>query len=156
VIDVHDLRRSLSYDEKTGVFTRVKSRRPAGYRDPRGYIQIWIGKKNFKAHRLAWMYVHGEWPELDIDHVNGEPSDNRIENLRLATRSQNLGNARLSKRNSSGFKGVTWWASRRKWASRIRVDGKGRRLGLFESAEEAHAAYCAAAARMRGEFANFG
>jgi len=94
--------------------------------------------------------------ELEVDHRNGEPLDNRRANLRLATNAQNAQNKRRGKRNSSGYKGVVWVAHCGKWEARIVAHGRKRQLGLYRDAEDAHRAYCAAAARLHGEFANPG
>src|SRR5262245_33505102 len=106
------LREVLDYDPSTGVFKsnggRCGSRVGAtlvGTVRPDGYREIRIDWQRYLAHRLAWLHVHGSWPAGDIDHVNGNPSDNRIVNLRLATRTQNNANSRR-RPNTSGFKGV--------------------------------------------------
>lgn len=88
-----------------------------------------------------------------IDHVNGDAADNRIENLRAANRSQNNANSALRNRNASGFKGVSLHKKTGKWQASIKVDGKGRHLGLFSDPVKAHAAYCSAASEIFGSFA---
>ena len=105
------------------------------------------------AHRVAWVMTHGEWPKEMIDHINGDRSDNRLCNLRQATRSQNLINSKLSSRNSSGFRGVSWCSAKQKWDARIYSATKLRLLGRFKTKEEAIAAYAAAAAELHGDFA---
>ncbi len=109
-------------------------------------------RKCFLMHR----WVMGFPPSgVDVDHINGNGLDNRRCNLRLATRSQNLANAAIPRHNSSGYKGVS--ATRNgKWLARIRKDRVQRNLGIFDTPEEAHAAYCEAAVSLYGEFANFG
>lgn len=90
--------------------------------------------------------------DLQVDHINGDGLDNRCGNLRLATRFQNTCNQRRSKANTSGFKGVSWHESRKKWRAQIYLHGRKHYLGLFEKPESAHAAYCAASAELHGEF----
>ncbi len=119
----------------------------------RGYIVIWVDDKLYLAHRLAWLYVTGEWPKRGIDHWDTDKSNNSWGNLRSATQSQNLANQRISPVNTSGFKGVCWHKLGKKWMAQIKVDGRHIYLGLFETAEEAHAVYVAAAEHHFGEFA---
>jgi hypothetical protein len=107
----------------------------------------------YYLHRLAWYYVYGQWPERDVDHINGDPSDNRITNLRLATQTQNNANARRRRDNTSGFKGVTWNRARRKWMAQIDYGGDHFYLGLFTKIEAARAVYAAKSLELFGEFA---
>lgn len=146
------LRELLDYDPATGVFTwrvTLSNVRPAGSVagtiEGNGYCQIQIARVVHKAHRLAWLYVHGEWPQRDIDHKNGNRADNRIANLRPATRSQNLQNQHHARSDSRcGLQGVSLHQSGR-WRARIQsADGKRRHLGFFDSPQEAHAAYLTA------------
>jgi hypothetical protein len=98
------------------------------------------------------LYVFGKWPDGYLDHANGDRADNRISNLRSATPSQNNANRRRARNNISGFKGV-WFRQRTgKWQAEIRKDGKSRHLGLFPTAADAHAAYCAAAREIHGAY----
>jgi hypothetical protein len=159
VITAEHLRELLHYDPETGVFTwimRGPGRRlcgTVGSVNPLGYQRIAINRRYYQAHRLAWLYVHGEWPVGDIDHINGDPGDNRIANLRPATRSQNLANSKRRKNNTSGYKGVSWNKQARKWHARIGVDGQYKHLGLFTDPAEAHEAWLAAAKKTSREFA---
>ena len=119
-----------------------------------GYIQIQINKKLYKAHRLIWMFHNGDIETgLDVDHINRIKSDNRIENLRLATVSQNQSNVTKYKNNTSGYKGVSWDKRRKKWRAQINHNNKKIHIGYFDTPELAHAAYIAAAAKLQGEFA---
>ena len=118
-----------------------------------GYRTIRYQGKACKAHRLAWKIMTGEWPLEDIDHKNLDKSDNRWENLRLASRSENCGNKRLGLRNTSGVKGVSWHAHKRRWQAQIKIHGKSIALGTFKTKEEAGAAYVKAAEFHFGEFA---
>lgn len=145
------LRELLDYDPESGKFrwTTAATRNrglPAGTIDCDGYVIVRIDEKSYKAHRLAWLYVHGRWPTAQIDHRNRTRSDNRIANLREAPGPVNQQNAALR----SHFPG----AYRRKrpgakpWTSRIFVNGKRRQLGCFATAAEASAAYLTAKAAL--------
>lgn len=154
------LRHLLAYDADSGVFTWRVSRtgryaKPgatAGHISAEGYVVIGVDGRVYKAHRLAWLYVHGIWPGKDIDHVNGIRSDNRVANLRLASPSENARNSIVSSRNSSGYRGVTFHKGMGKWRAQIRHNGKLVRLGFFERPDEAYAAYLSAAERLHGDF----
>jgi hypothetical protein len=154
------LKEVLNYDPETGEFTwlvsagrRVRVGDVAGYQRPDGYCRIQIDGRNYRAHRLAWLHMTGEWPPHQIDHINGDPSDNRTSNLRPATHSQNMANSRKPRHNTSGFKGVSWQAAQRKWVASLKVNGRTRFLGRFDCPAAAHAAYVAAAVKHSGEFA---
>lgn len=136
------------YDPDTGIFTRkldrqcVKKGQIAGSPNEFGYLKIGIGKKVYSAHRLAWVYLYGEIPEgVEIDHVNRNKSDNRIANLRLVTHQQNMENQKTHVTNKSGYKGVSWWAPTQKWKAQIGHQGKKYHIGLYQTKEEAKAAY---------------
>ena len=147
---------ALSYDPATGQFTWKKGRRQgrhAGFANGGGYVGIKVKELTCLAHRLAWLLVHGDWPSAQIDHINGDPADNRIANLRLATPAQNGANARRRSDNRSGFKGVGWHKKTRKWRANIVRDGRMRSLGYFDTPEQAAEAYATAAKALRGEFA---
>lgn len=106
------------------------------------------------AHRLAWLYIYGEWPIDQLDHINRNTSDNRIENLREATQSQNNANRSANKsKKYSPLKGVSFYPDSKRWTASIRINNKNRHLGCFDTAEEAHAAYVAEADQVFGEFA---
>lgn len=151
------LQQLFNYDPETGVFTRrvrianAVAGTVAGFRRHDGYINFQIFGKKCQAHRLAWLYVHGVWPAEELDHINGDPSDNRIANLRLATPGDNKLNRPVSKTNTSGFKGVTLHNG--KWLARIRHKGKRFELGRFDAPEMAARAYDAKALEIHGEFA---
>jgi hypothetical protein len=162
MLDAETLRKTFSYDPETGHFYWLKRRngvikgRPAGYVSPDGYITIRINRILYKAHRLAWLYIHGIWPSDLIDHINNDPSDNRLSNLREATHSQNLANVPNWGKNTSGLKGVSWCSHRKKWKAQVRLNNKRKTVGLFDTKEEAFIAYCKAASEMHGEFFNPG
>lgn len=117
---------------------------------------IRVGYDKYFAHRLAWFYVRGEWPPAEIDHINCDPSDNRISNLRPATRTENSANTRRPRHNSSGVKGVAWDKTRRKWMAFCSFGGKFTNLGRFSTREQAAAAYFARASSVNGAFARAG
>jgi hypothetical protein len=147
------LRHRLHYDPDTGVFTWLNPNkyrpeykgRGAGSLHTLGYIHIYVDGKAYKAHRLAWFYVHGEWPLQDIDHMNGDRADNRIANLRDVSRSSNAENRHHAREGHAlGLLGVVWRKRNKKYEARIHVGGKYLYLGLFHTKEEAHAVYLAA------------
>jgi hypothetical protein len=158
------LRELFLYEEESGLFIRRISRgnrglagQIAGYVAKTGYRVIGIGPRDgfkmYLAHRLAWLYMTGAFPENEIDHINGVKDDNRWCNLREATRSQNLQNIRCRSSSLSRLKGVQWDRRRKKWASGIFVNKRHLHLGYFTSATEAHEAYVHAAKEHFGEFA---
>ena len=161
MIPLDQLRTFVQYDQATGNFVWLVKRpgisagvgEVAGRISNQGYVQVQIKGRRYQAHRLAWFYVRGEWPFGEIDHINGCKTDNRLVNLRLATRSQNQANNGRSLRNRSGRKGVGWNANAGKWQVQIGVHGKVFYLGLFDNIEAASNAYAKAATRFFGEFA---
>ena len=148
----------VDYDPSTGLFTwKVRplsefkslraclawngrnSGKTAGHKNKiHGYIEMSIDSEKLPAHRVAWLYMSGVWPTLDIDHLNGVRHDNRISNLRVVSRAVNLQNVR-GRGARSGFTGVGRVG--RKFAARICIDYRNIHLGYFETAEEAHATY---------------
>lgn len=143
------LQEKLSYNPLTGIFSRIEpGKSKVGTSHPNGYLQIRVDGKRYLAHRLAWLYMFGDWPSSELDHANGDRLDNRIENLRLATRSQNNGNRRSNAR--SGFKGVV--LTKHGYRAGISLNEKFIYLGMYQTPEEAHAAYCEAARVAFGEF----
>jgi hypothetical protein len=149
-VSIDELRAALDYDPSTGRFTWkisptsfIKAGTPADcVCNPRKpYIRIAYKQARILAHRIAWAFVHGRWPEGQIDHINGNHSDNRIENLREVTQSVNCQNQRRAKRqNRTGLLGVSpskWGA----YIAQINIRGERTYLGTFKTAEEAHQAY---------------
>jgi hypothetical protein len=118
------------------------------------YLRVCINHVKYFAHRIAWMMENGEIPEkMMIDHINGISTDNRIVNLRLATKSQNMHNTGVGITNTSGSKGVHWYERKKKWHVQIRVRGLRKHIGYFSDMGEAEAAYLAAAEEYQGQFA---
>jgi hypothetical protein len=154
----------LHYAPHTGVFTwrittqRTKAGNEAGaVNGANGYVRITLAGVAYKAHRLAWFYVYGEWPDGPIDHINRNRSDNRIVNLRCVTKQQNAQNMSKRKNSACKFKGVSpLTRDKTKFVAQIRYDGKQQKLGIFSSQEEAHKAYCAAAQKQFGVFFSAG
>ena len=153
---------ALDYDPKTGIFrwnlqsgNRVKPGQEAGWENSHGYIVIMLNGVSFRAHRIAFLLMTGRWPDGELDHINGNASDNRWANIRPATRSQNNSNKLADKRNKSGFKGVSWHQNLQKWHARIQVNRRRINLGLFENVNDAADAYQSAAKIHHGDFARF-
>ena len=145
-LTVEALRSLVHYDEATGTFTRKvvadfnpRSRVgvPLGTTDRNGYLNFRVQTKRYLAHRLAWFYVYGVWPRADIDHVNGVKSDNRICNLREASRSQNMANTDTQANNVSGHRGVIFDKANKKWMAYMHQHGKFINLGRYAEIEQA-------------------
>lgn len=149
------LKAALDYDPSTGIFKWKEGRhfagRVAGCVGSGGYRKIAVGGKQYTAHRLAWLYMTGVWPDDMIDHINRVPDDNRFSNLRECDLSQNLANSERKKSNASGYRGVS--KAGRKFLARIHIRGRHRNLGMFDTAEEAYEAYLLALHSEHGEFA---
>jgi hypothetical protein len=126
-----------------------------GTKDKRGYIVIRYNRLAYRAHRIIYCMAYGIDPkELEVDHINGIKSDNRPENLRLATRSENQRNRQFAdSRNKSGFRGVRWEESTRKWRADITVNGRSTYIGRFISLQDAAESVTKARAELFGEFA---
>jgi hypothetical protein len=161
VLTQSELKEELSYDPLTGVFLRLNKTahnavvgKPAGGVDKNGYVHISVKGNQYYAHRLAWLYVYGEWPEKHIDHVNRVRTDNRLENLREASHQDNMQNIeKPCSRNESGYRGVsTANAATGTFTVQLCVNRKKVYLGTFYSAEEAHEAYLKAKAEHHPSF----
>lgn len=162
------LRNVLDYDPETGnwlwkwrhdaerKWNLRWANKPAGSKSVIGYWAITINKKAYYGHRLAWLWMTGSWPTDLIDHKNETRDDNRWSNLRAATKSENMNNRGATKINTVGLKGVGWNARLNKYKAQIRVDGRNKHLGMFDTKELAHLAYAKAALEHHGEFANSG
>ena len=147
----------LSYDRASGAFTwrvscgSVKAGSVAGAANSRGYRKIRIGGNFYLEHRLAWLHVYGEWPGGEIDHVNQLKGDNRIENLRDVTHSENMHNRPSYANNKSGYRGVSWNNQMGLWRAEISINKKRTHIGYFSTAECAHAAYQTARVAMEAQ-----
>lgn len=149
------LKELLHYEPETGIFTwkiaasnRVSIGDVAGSTRGDGRIRINVDGESYLAHRLAWFYTHGIFPPNRIDHINQDPGNNRIKNLRPATAKQNSENRGAGTNNKSGFKGVSWFAPLSKWRAKICHHYKHIYLGCFDTPEEASAAYESAANKL--------
>jgi hypothetical protein len=152
----------LDYDEHTGALTWKVRRRGRIPKDSTagnvnaatGYRIVAINTRRYKAHRIIWLMMTGVFPEHQIDHRDGNPSNNRWQNLREATHAQNQRNRKLSRTNTSGYTGVYRASPRRTlaWSADIRVNGRKLFLGCFPSKDAAHAARVAAELEHFGEF----
>ena len=145
-----DIESILNYDNETGVFNWINSSGgvasgsvAGGYGD-QGYILIGFGGKKHRAHRLAWTLISGEPPKGEVDHINGTRDDNRAINLRDVSATENQRNRRIQSNNSSGVNGVYWSSQRGKWHARIKIGGKYKSLGFYNSLESASQARAAA------------
>lgn len=156
------LKEILEYNPKTGVFTYLIPRGgkspgdQAGSINQLGYCQIEIDYKKHLRHRLAWLYIYGEFPEGFLDHVNGITTDDRIENLREATAGENQFNSRRRKDNKSGFKGVHWHKGINKWVGSVKHNKKQIHVGSFDCPKKANQAVKAKREELHGAFHNHG
>jgi len=149
----HRLRIVLDYDLETGMFSRIERYRgfkpdaPVGTLAANGYLMIRVDGYAYLAHRLAWLWVTGSWPQWDIDHMDTNKTNNRFINLRDVEKSTNQQNFRKALSTSvSGMLGV--FLARGRWRSRICTEGKRENLGTFDTKQEAHAAYISAKRRL--------
>ncbi len=157
----NELLKFLRYEPETGNFywrispaRRAKVGALAGHKNGQGYHEIELRKFIYQAHRLAWLFTNDHWPKHEIDHINGVRDDNKICNLREATKAQNQHNRKhWSRKTSSIFKGVSWHKVTGKWVADIQVNKRRIHLGLFNTEIEAHRAYVVAASKLHKEFA---
>lgn len=140
-----ELKKFWKYDPKLGTFTRVnENKNDLRYKkrgqNANGYRTIKVNNKSHSAHRLAFLYMTGKYPDGYVDHINRIKSDNRFDNLRVVTQSENLKNSSISVLNTSGTTGVMWHKLNNKWIAKIHVDGKDKHLGYFSDLGDAIAA----------------
>ncbi len=145
---LHWRERNTSEHFSQAGFNKRCAGRPIGVRKPNsdGYYLIQTKGVRHGLHRVVWLYYNGEWPQGEIDHINGDPADNRIENLRVVDRSVNSRNMARRSDNKSGFAGVNWDARKNKWQASICVRGVRRHLGSFADFEVAKRVRAAASA----------
>lgn len=146
MITQNELKEILQYNENTGVFTwkqspakHIKIGDIAGSLDANGYTYIRINKKLYKAHRLSWLYVYGEWPKNQIDHINGVKNDNRVINLRDVTNRENHQNKKEHREGK--LVGCNFHKKTQKWRAQIQINGRLKHLGYYNTELEAHEAY---------------
>ena len=160
MITLSELKNLYDFDPGTGVFSRRISTTRAkagsfGSVNDQGYVVLFLNGCSVRGHRTAWFYFYGEWPKSNLDHINGNRSDNRICNLREASHQQNMKNRKIRLDNSCGYKGVGPNKHCKTWRARITVNGRPINIGHFKSKEEARDAYIEAAKKYHGEFASF-
>lgn len=160
LITAERLRELVEYDQHTGAFTQranyVGTRgarwavgRLVGHVAATGYLTMRLDGRLYQAHRLAWLYAYGRWPDADIDHINGVRTDNRIANLRDVTNAVNRQNTRRARADSQTMvQGVTFCKRRGRFFSRIRCNGRAKFLGYFDDSGQAHQAYVEAKRRL--------
>jgi hypothetical protein len=154
------LREVLDYNPDTGIFRwKIKSSKSlsigetAGCTRADGYVTIQYNAIPYLAHRLAWVYTHGELPSTSIiDHVDGNPSNNKLNNIRVCAPTQNQQNRRVNSNSISGFKGVSWVEERQKWKARTWLKRKYYFLGYFDTKEDAIKAHQSFCITYHGEF----
>ena len=158
--DASYIRGLLDYNTESGLLTwkvdrskLTKAGSLASTMESKGYMRVKLAGKHMKAHRVAWLHVHGEWPNGDIDHINGARSDNRICNLRIASREQNTRNIKKHADGKSPYKGVTLHKQSQKWQAQL-GGVLAKYLGIFSNPDDAAKAYDKAALAAYGEFAN--
>ena len=155
-ISREEVERLLQYDPETGIFVWIVSKGAAkagsvaGTVANRGYVRLRINRREFLAQRIAWLLATGHMPTGEIDHINGDRADNRLSNLRPATHAENGFNRGRNANNTSGFKGVH--RNGEKFSVVVCRAGKHYYFGVFDVAEDAHAAYCEAFRQVHGEF----
>lgn len=146
-MDADTLRAILYYSPESGAFTRLVSTsnsakvgEAAGSKTKNGYTEMSVLGRRYYAHRLAWLHMHGSWPKGQIDHIDGNRSNNGIANLRDVTCAVNVQNKKIAQSNSThGFLGAK--RSGKRWSARIHVNGQQHHIGCYDTPEEAHAAY---------------
>ena len=144
MITQQELKEALSYNKDTGTFTWIKTATVAGSKLNTGYISIKINQKRYVAHRLAWLYIHGDMPNNQLDHINRNKSDNRIENLRECNNAENSQNKiNPLSTNKSGYFGVSYYKNRKlnPYVASIYANGTNTHIGCYNNPIDAHEAY---------------
>lgn len=134
-------REHFASDRAFGRWRTMMAGQPAfAQPDPSGYLAGQLAKQTYRAHRVAWALSSGEWPQGQIDHINGIKTDNRASNLRVVSNQENTRNAKKPRTNTSGYVGVYWFAPRKRWRAAIGLSGKVKTIGYYDTKEEAAAA----------------
>ena len=146
----------FNYNKYTGILTRNSaSNRKVGTVDSHGYIRLTINYKKYRAHRVIFLHVNGFLPEY-VDHIDGDRLNNKIENLRYCSLSQNSMNSKVRSDSKSGVKGVMWHKASNRWRGYIRIGGRNKQVGSFKNIVDAEMAIKAFRAKYHGEFCNHG
>ena len=160
MITQKELKEILYYNQDTGEFFWKISPRydvnvgdKAGY-NHNGYTRLTIKCKKYLTHRLAWLYVYGEFPTGDIDHIDNNRNNCKINNLRIANKSNNVHNRKIQANNTSGVKGVLWSKAAKKWMVRVGINNDRMYFGVWEDLEFAELVAQEARAKYHGEFTN--
>lgn len=134
----------FSYDPETGTLFNKINRKPrakkgekAGSKHINGYVHLSVKGKRYLAHRVVWLIIHGKFPRYGLDHINGNPEDNRLINLREVPQSENVKNSSLPKNNTTGELGVYKNKTGKKWRAQIQVNKKSLHLGTFKNKQDA-------------------
>jgi hypothetical protein len=151
----------FEYNPDTGIFIRklttgskAKAGSVAGILNDVGYLELSINSYRYRAHRIAWLYCFGEFPSGQLDHIDGNKSNNALDNLREATNKENAYNKSISVLNTTGYKGVSLDKRSGRYRAYITVNGKQKGLGYYSTAEQASEAYIIEAKKLHGEFFN--
>lgn len=160
--ELQTLKEYLRYEPEEGAFYWLKrssykskpGQRAGRPRSKVGYWQVTVLGKTYYAHRLAWAFSYGAWPELQIDHRNGIKGDNRISNLRQASGTMNAANVGAKRDNTSGCKNVHWCNTKQRWVAKIKKSGKTHHVGYYTNFDAAVEAVAAARVKVFGEFAS--
>lgn len=152
ILTQSELKENLHYCSKTGIFCRLGANIKVGNFDKDGYLIIKVNYVNYKAHRLAWLYMYGAFPDSKIDHINGIRDDNRILNLRICNDFENARNVGLRSDNTSGHKGVSYFKQTNKWKAYASLNKKIIHLGFYKHIEDAAKAYEDFTRKHYGEF----
>ena len=150
-----ELKRLVKYNPETGEFIHLSGNRKstiATTHNNYGYIIIFLNGKQYLAHRLAFLYMTGNFPKIHTDHINHIRDDNRFCNLRECTMAQNQHNRPINKNNKTGFKGVSFDKINKRFQSHIKISNKSIRIGYYNTPQEAYIAYCEASAKLHGDF----
>lgn len=140
------LKLAFDYNKYTGILTRLSNGHKIQSTNSEGYIQVYIKGKAYPAHRVIWLYLYGEWPKNQIDHINGIRNDNRVENLRDVVQSKNMQNSKHHR--SGGLLGTSWNKRDKKWISTLIFNRQRYYLGYYNTGLEAHNAYMAKLAKL--------